>query len=269
MTKVIIPEPVYKKIMYWVNKADFEVSGMGTVTVSEPGIFVIEDVFLLKQEGTSTTTDIDANAMGKAMYEVHSRGLKGSLNFWWHSHVNMSTFWSGTDTDTIKQLGANGYLVASVFNKKEEVRSAFCTKAEIPYLGPRVELIDDITTEILVNVDTELEAQWCKEFDENVTRKTYQYQQSWNYWDNDQFTTYDRRGGGYRQSERHGEIWWQPKGQQKAALKEEARLLGMAYGKYLNIINNGTDQEILELETELKKIRSTNGSNRTNQPTSI
>lgn len=65
---------------------------------------------------------MDAASIAKAMYET--RDDEGMFNFWWHSHVNMGVFWSGTDMDTIRQIGSQGFVVATVFNKKNEMLDA-------------------------------------------------------------------------------------------------------------------------------------------------
>lgn len=125
---VSIDWDVYQKIMYWVKKATGEVSGLGKVIIQEGGHLRVVSACLVKQENAAASTDMDAAAVAKAMYEL--REAPGHLNFWWHSHVNMAVFWSGTDTDTIREIGSNGWLVSTVFNKKSENRTAFYSKAE-------------------------------------------------------------------------------------------------------------------------------------------
>ncbi len=83
-SRVIILEDVYKKIMHWVNKSGFEVSGLGTIEFRD-GAAVVTEAFLLKQKNGSTTTEMDPNSVTKLMYE--QRTSPGHLNFWWHSHV--------------------------------------------------------------------------------------------------------------------------------------------------------------------------------------
>lgn len=172
--KVCIPKDTYDKIMFWVNHAKFEVSGFGTV-VYEPKekTFTITDAFLLKQEGAGAHTDIDATSLSKLQYHIFKNKIPGELRFWWHSHVQMPTFWSGTDLDTIKDLGKNGWIVATVFNQKSEMKSAFCAKNNVELIGDSFHLDDDVDTEIPDYYDADLMAAWTKEFDDNVTERTY------------------------------------------------------------------------------------------------
>lgn len=124
---VHLDERVFQKIMHWCRKAgSFEVSGLGNVIYDpKTNVFLVNEVYLLEQENTGTTSDIDEKALGKLMYEHHKSKVEGELKFWWHSHADMGVFWSATDMATIRQLGGEGSFLSTVFNKKEEMRSAF------------------------------------------------------------------------------------------------------------------------------------------------
>lgn len=157
--KVHIDERVFQKIMYWCNKANkFEVSGLGNVIYdAATNAFIVNEVYLLEQENTGTTTDINDAAIGKLMHEHFKSKIKGDLNFWWHSHADMNVFWSGTDMATIEQLGGNGWFLSTVFNKKEEMRSAYHASS------PMTIFIDDLDTQVLQSFsDKDLEKALCK-----------------------------------------------------------------------------------------------------------
>src|SRR5512135_244863 len=66
-TVVHIDRSVYQKIMHWVNKSDFEVSGLGKV-ILENGVLRVVEAILLSQTNTRTTTEIEPQDMGKAMF---------------------------------------------------------------------------------------------------------------------------------------------------------------------------------------------------------
>lgn len=176
--KIYLNEKVHKKVMHWINKTHHEVSGFGLteiVKVNEEPCCFVREVFLLEQEVGGAHTDIDAKSLGKLMHHVlkDENLRKFQLNWWWHSHVNMNVFWSGTDRETIESIGKNGLCVASVFNKKNEVRSAVCYKANHELLGESLVFNDDLETKVLLASQQELSA-WDKEFDECVKSKTYQ-----------------------------------------------------------------------------------------------
>jgi hypothetical protein len=168
---ISIPHDVHQKVMFWVMTAEkHEVSGFGTVRIDrKEKVFFVEDAFLLDQENTAGETDIDAIALSKLMFQQKD---KGDLKWWWHSHVMMSCFWSGIDMDTIKKLGANGWLLATVFNQKWEKRSAFYTHAT-SVLGGQELFMDEMETHIQSYYPTDVIDGWAKEYKEKVKEKKY------------------------------------------------------------------------------------------------
>jgi hypothetical protein len=163
---LIIPEHVFKKLMYWIDRAPGEVSALGKVTVdSEQNTFKVVDVVLLKQENTGTSTELDGAAIGKAMFNL--KDSPGDLRWWIHSHADFSVFWSNTDDATIKQLAMGGWFISTVVNKKREMLSAFSQSTPIRLVQ------DNIPTKIETKIDEALVAQWDKEYTDNVSEKKY------------------------------------------------------------------------------------------------
>lgn len=155
--------------MHFVNASDFEVGGMGLVSYNrEENYFWIREAFLLDQEVSGATTDLDAAAVGKLELEV--MGREGNLNFWWHSHVNMQVFWSGTDRATIEKYGNNGFMLATVFNKKREMRTAIAYKA-ISDFGSQLVFLDELETIIYDSRINKEDLQ--AEFTAKVRKKIY------------------------------------------------------------------------------------------------
>jgi proteasome lid subunit RPN8/RPN11 len=169
--KVVIDNEVYRKIMYWVNKSQYEVSGLGTLVLEAKNTFRVKSAMLLPQKNTKTHTDIESEDVGKLMYAL--REAPGELRFWWHSHVEMPVFWSGTDRDTIQKLGQGGWFLSSVFNKKKEIRSAYYAIAgtTTPF-GSQPLFLDELETKVEKFPDP-LEAAWDEEYTKNVTNVTY------------------------------------------------------------------------------------------------
>ena len=165
--KIIIPVDIKNKIQFIVDNCDLEVSGLGTVVYDKTAnAYRVMDILLLKQEVGAAHTDIDDDAVAQAIYDM--RNSEGELSFWWHSHVNMSTFWSTTDMDTMTKIGKNGLCVAAVFNKKEEVRGAIVMSPE------------NMPSVTLYNVDIEFEFEYAfdtlkllEEIKEKVKPKAY------------------------------------------------------------------------------------------------
>ncbi len=164
--KIVIENMVYQKVMYWVQKSSDEVSGLGNVIIEpETNTIRVIDAIMLPQSNTGGSTDIDADAVAKAMFLMHKNKVPGQLRWWWHSHVNMNVFWSGTDISTIKQLGNGGWFSATVFNKRNEMLSAFCQKEPIRLLVPKIE------TFIGHPANAELIKAWDEEYVKNVKEK--------------------------------------------------------------------------------------------------
>jgi hypothetical protein len=159
-----IDEEVYDKIMHWVDKSNFEVSGLGMIEHDpESNTLRVTDAILLPQKNTQVSTEIDGAAVAKAMFLMKDK--PGTLRWWWHSHVDMGVFWSGTDVETIKQLGSGGWFVATVFNKKREMKSAYCQVAPVPLI------VDDLPTEVMEYFDADLVKKWDADYDKNVTNE--------------------------------------------------------------------------------------------------
>jgi len=182
--KIVYTQEAWQKIMYFVNKCPDEISGFGTVLYDKSSNeFIVTDAYLLEQTGGAAHTDIDGKSLSKMM--VARMKEEGSMKLWWHSHVNMAAFWSGQDTSTIKELGTNGWIIATVFNKRREYKSAYCGKVTHESGHTGVDLREDISTELyvsnLVN-DAELEAEYKENFKEKVYPKftaNYGYDYDW------------------------------------------------------------------------------------------
>ena len=153
--KVQIARMALEKIQYLVRKDRQEISGLGITRVVGDTIFV-DDVKMLDQVRGPAHTDIDAEAAAKLMFEWRER--EGNLNFWWHSHVNMGVFWSSQDLATIRDMGKQGMCIASVFNKKGEIRTAVACNMKTPFAETEQLIMYDnlpLTTESIVDSETQ------------------------------------------------------------------------------------------------------------------
>lgn len=172
--KIWIPRLEYQKVMHWVQRAPNEVSGFGLCSWNrELASVVIHRAFLSKQESGSATTELDATALSQLMYQT--RDEPGELQWWWHSHANMATFWSNTDSDTIQTVAANGWLAATVFNKRGENLSALSVgQGSLPGTW------DDIPFRVFDPAPEEnLVQQWDQEYADKVVEKTYTCDSPW------------------------------------------------------------------------------------------
>ena len=196
--KILIAKEVYDKVLYWVNKSPVEISGLGKC-VFKDGNYIVTSAHLLEQENGPASTDIDAEAASKLQYET--REEEGHLNWWWHSHVNMNVFWSGTDTATIKEFGGNGMVVATVFNKRDQSRSAFYQGGDSFY--PEV-FMDDLKTGIYYPATAQDTAAWDAEYDKKCKQAKPLWQNgntiqenTWRFFANDGVWKVFKKGKGW------------------------------------------------------------------------
>jgi len=154
------------KLDLYIGCCDEEISGLGKVEKVN-GKFFIKDIILLPQEVTSSSTDLDEKALDEFTLEMIEKG-ESLLNYklWWHSHVNMSTFWSGTDTGTIEKF-RNGWFLSIVGNKSGSY------KTRLDLFDPFRYHFDDLDLSVIVPPIPEMKEMIEAEIKEKVKRKVY------------------------------------------------------------------------------------------------
>ena len=152
-----------KKIQYYADAADGEVSGFGILEKDAEGRYIVTEVFLLEQECTGADTEIDPEALSKLMVDLMQAGKDpGKLKFWWHSHVNMGVFWSGTDEIACDTLSRE-FAFSLVVNKMKE------RKCRLDIYNPFRLTVDNITVnELPDNTVDPLKEACAKEVKEKV-----------------------------------------------------------------------------------------------------
>lgn len=145
-----------EKIMFWVRSAGpFEVSGFGKVRKRDFGFEAFHPI-LLEQKNSVGNTEISANALGRAMYEL--RDVPGDLNFWWHSHGDGFCYFSDTDRKYLHEFAETNYVVATVFNRMGEHRSCYYQAT------PHRFFVDDLKLHSQHWVDNETKKTWQSEY---------------------------------------------------------------------------------------------------------
>lgn len=165
--EIKLDDIVYQEVMHYVNKSNFEVSGLGKVVVEKDGdstILRVTKVVILPQENTSVHTEIDPASIGKAEYDL--RNEPGELRWWWHSHVKMETFWSNEDLNTIAELSQHDWFAATVFNQEEDMRSAYAQAAPLRFM------MDEVLTYSASRIPKELTDKWDAQYAKNVKNKS-------------------------------------------------------------------------------------------------
>ena len=121
ITALMIEPVAYEKLWTWTRVAKGEFSCLGLVEESDEGP-AITDLYLIKQESTSTNTDMDQADIARLLVELAQDRKEGQLLAWLHSHGSNGVFWSQTDEDTIDGLAFEPYAVSVVVNKRGEAR---------------------------------------------------------------------------------------------------------------------------------------------------
>lgn len=124
MPRVLISRAAYNAMWHYVDIASQEVGWLGTCLRQDKD-FLIEEVFLFKQEVSSVSTEITADGLAEMAQELISSRPDGvevcnNLRFWGHSHVNMGTSPSGQDDsqmDVFKESG-HPFFVRAILNKQ-------------------------------------------------------------------------------------------------------------------------------------------------------
>lgn len=262
INKVLILESVREKVQFWVNTCTTEVSGFGTAHYDEENkMIVVTDAWVLEQDTFGAAhTEVKAEALQKLMELVDSEGTGRELRWWWHSHVGMAAFWSGTDTTTIKELGANGWIAATVFNNKGEVRSAICAEAKSEF-GNTVWLDDNAQTLYEALPEDPRHAQWKAQLDAALAAakkpEPPKYlghgQQSFL---GEHNAKTKRKKGKILQSTSRSEYDWMIEhdaGYLGYGLIEEAKVLGLSPIAWISIIENNNYKQLAEYEDRLEE----------------
>lgn len=117
LTLRITPD-AYRKMRYFTELCDTEISGLGKVREMY-GYLEIYDFEIFEQEVSSIHSNLDPDSLAKFMFKKISAGesLK-DYKVWFHSHVDMEAFFSPIDDRTIETSSEFPYLISIVTNKK-------------------------------------------------------------------------------------------------------------------------------------------------------
>lgn len=167
---IYLTPAVKEKLDLYIEHSNTEISGVGNISINN-NTLLIDEIYLLEQKNTAVNTDIDSEVFSKFCTElVKERKSIEGLKFWWHSHVNMNTFWSAQDEQAIETLETD-FLVSIVGNKKGDYLGRIDTF--VPYRSS----IDDIPIKVLSSSD--LVDQIKKEISEKTIQTTHYYNK-WN-----------------------------------------------------------------------------------------
>lgn len=121
---IIVRGKAIKKIeAYAKEMGNREIGGLLLGDYKTNGDVIVKDIMLLQLVQTSSTFEIDDDALMDLTKNASPRVLDSIIG-WWHSHHNMSTFWSHQDDLCFERLAKlNGVCVGVVvaFDKKRKL----------------------------------------------------------------------------------------------------------------------------------------------------
>lgn len=165
MPRVRILEAAWKRLMAYILACPTEVGGLGAVEERE-GELVVTDVFLIDQVATGDDFELDPGAQAAFINDWIRRGRDVSeLKFWWHSHVDMDTFWSVVDENTMRRLAGDAYVVSLVGNRRREHRTC------LTVMKPVRIVVDNIVIDVIEALDQDLLDAAREEIGDKVKRK--------------------------------------------------------------------------------------------------
>ena len=140
--KYVAPQVVYttkawQTIQYLVTKCPVEIGWLGLVEhIASHNMFLINEIFVPKQEVSGATTEIEADAITALALKLLDEGVDTSqLYYWGHSHVNMGVSPSGQDERQLDEYLAHcPVFIRGIYNKKGDAKvDVFDTAAGVVY----------------------------------------------------------------------------------------------------------------------------------------
>lgn len=187
-TTLYIDPIVFKRIHYYAQAAEGEVSGLGTVVKDEKGRMVVNRVYLLEQESSGADTELNSEAISKLMTDMIGKNEDpAQLKFWWHSHASMGVFWSGTD-DTCAETLSREFAFSLVVNKAGEKR------CRLDLYNPFRVTFDGVKVEEISQEDNDLKKECELEVKQKV-KSPFERYGNWRDKDEDYYGGYN--GGGF------------------------------------------------------------------------
>jgi len=123
--KLTIYREDYLRLVAYALEAKGEISGFMKVAQHDDGQgFHIHAPVIFEQECTGVTTDLDTTSVAKFFDDIVrvQNGDPTEYRCWWHSHVEMEVFYSGTDNKSIDEFTEDwGFAIGITVNRKGEI----------------------------------------------------------------------------------------------------------------------------------------------------
>ena len=136
---------------------------------------------IMKQEVSGGTCDLDKSELAAYYSKMEVKYKKHNMRFcWWHSHANMSAFWSGTDTSTIDEYKDGDLSFALVVNIKEEYKCRVSLwKPFVLHQDVELNILNEKTPKIPKRIAREV-AELCSKHTSVLTKYSNSQTKLWN-----------------------------------------------------------------------------------------
>lgn len=168
--KLIIPEMIYKKIMYLTRKTDHEVSGIGMVEMNEEGNLYVSEIEWVDQDARPTETQVTGGREADYWHKIFE--TDPVAYFHWHSHPTFGVSPSGTDDELYEGKAQEMPCIGLIVNQKGDYSAHLAEPVET-ISGREIMYTKNIACEVDDGLSAELKEQWDKEFDKHVNIITY------------------------------------------------------------------------------------------------
>ncbi len=121
---LIFSREAWERLQAFLTISKKEVSGFGRVRAESGQSYVVDKIYLPQQVVSAGDTEINPESMSDFLMQLIEDGEDpGSVKLWWHSHVNMGLFWSGTDDHNMREITPEGsFMFGLVGVKSGDVR---------------------------------------------------------------------------------------------------------------------------------------------------
>lgn len=137
-TTLWIPPFIIEEMMFYAWKVDAEVGGLGRLEFdTKENDIIIKELYLLEQEVCNAECTIKAAGIASLYEELIAKNEDdkiSDINFWWHSHKEMDSFFSGTDDTTMREWNGN-FLIALVINREGKMKARLMSKIPVMVIG--------------------------------------------------------------------------------------------------------------------------------------
>ena len=142
---VVLTKDVFEQLFGWAYSTSKEISCLGSVH-RDGNKFFIDKFYLLKQSGSSASTELDQESIAELMEQLMAEAKADEaqrIKCWAHSHPNMEAFWSNTDDSTC-QLLVNDYLISIVVGSNFAIRCRLDIATPVPIVLDNVPVLYEI-----------------------------------------------------------------------------------------------------------------------------